>query len=126
MSGWSIDALRELVRHLLRSHPRIEPFAGDHTTHLERYRTLSGQPIGHGFEPTTYQNIWVRAEAVPLHALEIIRHDPYDHRSFGESKPNHHLFGIPEFNGVDLICFRVKRPWEAVRVIGELAGEARP
>ena len=120
------EELRAAVRALLMSHPRIGVSAAGHATHVERYITSDGAPIG--LEPRTvrFQNLWTRADAVRALRLADIESRFYPHADFDTSKPNHNLFGEPAFKDADLICFKVTELWHAVRVVAEIAGSGEP
>lgn len=116
------EDLRKAIRALLATHPSVAVSDHGHATHVERYITDDGVPIG--LEPRTvrFQNIWVRADSVRRTALNDIESRAYECADFEISKPNHNLFGEPAFKDADLICFKVTDLWQAVRVIIEVAG----
>lgn len=117
----SADELGKAVQMLLESHPGISTSSSGHVAHVERYITKSGQPIGLELRVMSFKNIWVRADSVRRNQLADIDQQFYDHRTFDTSKPNHDLYGEHAFKDTDLICFKVKELWQAVRVISEVA-----
>lgn len=118
------EELRQAIRSLLGSHPSISPSDAGHVAHVERYITRDGVPIGFEPERIRLQNLWVRADSVRLHRLKDIQHTYFDSTTFEDSKPNHNLYGEPQFKDCDLIRFSVESLWQAVRVLEEVAGEA--
>ena len=116
------EDLRAAVLALLDSHPSVSASPAGHAKHALRHVAAHGAPIG--FEPRTvrFQNLWVRSDSVRAHWLADIDSRYYAHADFHVSKPNHDLFGEPGFKDTDLVCFKVKDLWEAVRVITEVAG----
>lgn len=118
------EELRQAIQALLTTHPEISPSATGSTSHIERYLTKHGLPIG--FEPdrTDFQNLWVRADNVRRHELKDLEDAFFHHAKFADGKPNHHLFTEKAFKDCDLIRYRVTDLWQAVRVIQEVAGEA--
>ena len=118
------EGLRGAIRALQTSHPALSVSAHGHAKHAERYVSTNGAPIG--FEPARarFQNLWVRVDSIRLTRLSGIAFHACDHASFGESKPNHDLYGEPAFKNANLICFKATDIWQAVRVIAEVAGLA--
>ena len=114
--------LHEIVRNLLNRHPNVSPSPRGHVAHAERYLTTTGAPIAFEPERIRVQNIWVRADAVSLIDVADVQHDIYEHANFKISKPNHDLFGEPAFKNADLICFKPRTAWEAVRVVAAVEG----
>lgn len=116
------EDLRAAILALLDSHPSVSVSSAGHAKHALRYLATVGAPIG--LEPQTvrFQNLWVRSDSVRAHRLTDIDSRYYTHADFHVSKPNHDLFGEPGFKDTDLVCFKVKDLWEAVRVIAEVAG----
>jgi hypothetical protein len=114
--------LRETIQGLLASHPDIAISSHGHTVHAERYLTKDGAPIGYEPDLVHTHNIWVRVDSVD--ALRLVDIESIKHllANFHVSKPNHNLFGEPAFKNANLICFKVRSSWEAVRVIAEVAG----
>lgn len=119
MSGTSLGAI---IRALLSSNTNLHISPTGHAAHAQRYLSKDGKPIG--FEPgrVRFQNIWVRADSIVPKDLAGIAQRFYDVAHFGDSKPNHDLFGENAFKGVDLICFKVRTAWEAARVIAAVTG----
>jgi hypothetical protein len=119
----SPPSLGSIVRGLIASHPNVSVSVFGHAEHAERFITKKGAPLG--FEPrrVRFQNLWVRADSVDLSRLSDIEQKYFDHTTFTESKPNHDLYGEHAFKDADLIRFKITTPWQAARVIAEVAGD---
>ncbi|MCC6856578.1 MAG: hypothetical protein IT189_11030 [Microbacteriaceae bacterium] len=114
--------LQDAIRGLIRSYPRVRPFVGGHTKYVERYLIDGTIPLGHEVARKSFQNLWVRKADIDLGSLADIDHEVYDHRGFNESGPNSNLFAVPEFNGADLVCFRVRTRTDAARITDHIVG----
>lgn len=120
-----IDALRVGIADLLESHPSILPFVSSVPEsmgiRLRRYRTVSGNPIGHEHTPTTLQNIWVRRDDVRWNRLKDLEATlKLSSELADNTKANSNLFVVPEFRNADLIRFAVRDMSQAARVIAEV------
>lgn len=126
----TIDALREGIRSMLKSHPALEKLDDGvrkaDTVYVERYAKGRETGIGHEPGPSTQQNLWVALEAIRLSELEDIRHNTKPGYAEGE-KPgrNSNLEQIPGFRRAALVCFMPKTIEEARRVIEAVAGRSR-
>jgi hypothetical protein len=87
---------------LLSDHPAVSVSTKGHAAHANRYVAANGCPIATEPKRTNTANLWVRADSVRHHRLADISHQPFDHRSFDVSKPNHNLFGERAFKDCDL------------------------
>lgn len=114
------EDLRKAVFELLDKHPSISKVASREHAHI--YRTDSGKNIGIEPERVRFQNLWVSSADVSSAGLHGITAKEYHAADYGESRPNHNLFGKGGFDDVDLTCFQVSDLWHAVRVILEVAG----
>jgi len=116
------EQLRDAIRALLESHPSIRISPAGHAAHALRYLTDKGAPLALEPDRKTFQNLWVRADSITVARLADVRHEPYAHRTFSTSKPNHNLFGEAAFKEADLVCFKIDRLWDAARIISDVAG----
>jgi hypothetical protein len=112
----------DVVRSMIESHPNISISRVGHVTHAYRYLADNGAPIGLEPERVKWQVIWARRDSVDLSNFKGVSFDEYSAANFHLSKPNHNLFGEDAFKDADLVAFKVRTPWEAARVILEVAG----
>ena len=117
------DEMRAYARRTMDTRSKLRVAPQGEVAYARFYRTATGTPIA--FEPSRPQgflNLWVRAADVAGKCLDDLEQKPYDHRRFGESKPNHNLFREPNFRNVDLVCFKLTEPPEVDRVLAAVAG----
>jgi hypothetical protein len=119
----STPTLKDIVRRLIMSHPSISESTFGHAAHAERFITAKGAPLALEPKRTRFENLWVRADSVDTTRLSDIEQTYFDCAQFSESKPNHDLYGEHAFKETDLIRYRIHSPWQAVRVIAEVAGD---
>lgn len=122
----AIDTLRDDIRSMLRSHPllsELPPYTvkATDTQKIERYAIGASNGIGHGFQPTTTQRLWVLASSVDLSRLPGIIPVRRKGYSAGE-KPgrNSNLEQIPGFRYSELLRFSPKNLEEAEQILAEV------
>lgn len=126
----TIDALREGIRAMLKSHPALEKLNDGvrkaDTVYVERYAKGRETGIGHEAGRRTQQNLWVALDAIRLSELEDIRHKIKPGYAEGERPGrNSNLEQIPGFRRAELVCFMPKTIEEVRRVIDTVAGRTR-
>lgn len=115
--------IKVAVQQLLAHHPTLRPSDKGHTDKLVRYVAANEEPIAFDKQDGRGCNLWVRQDAVNLRQLRGIAREPYDKSKTSKDGRHSNLDTEERFRGQDVFAFTVKDPWEAVRVILDVAGD---
>jgi hypothetical protein len=115
--------LADQIRALIVAHPAIRLSGAGHAGYIERYQAAGERNLGLETRGEAHRNLFVEAAAIRLWRLRDIRHETYFARDYGSRRPNSNLFHRDAFGDVDVVRFLVTDPWQAARILAEVAGE---
>lgn len=119
------EEIKAAVQQLLAHHPGLRRSDEGHTKKLVRYVAANDEPIAFDIQDGRGCNLWVRQDAVNLRQLQGITREPYDKSKTSKDGRHSNLDTEERFRGHDVFAFTVRDPWEAVRVIIDVAGDGR-